>query len=170
MARHSVASKKWRASHRRKPLARIGQVSRWLLMSRSAKPVPSGVWNSSADCARSIRMSACVGPRPPASPFSSAIASSSTVTRQPAFLSCARSASKPARFSFFSAASRSSASGVKGAPGSAAVFSTSPSNASRMSSATSMAAAIRFSGSTGLSALLIARPPRCGAGGPAADR
>ena len=60
------------------------------------------------------------------SPFSSAIASSSTVTRQPAFLSCARSASKPARFSFFSAASRSSASGANGAPGSVAV----PSNQS----------------------------------------
>ena len=39
-------------------------------------------------------MSACVGPRPPASPFSSAMASSSAVTRQPAFFSCARSASK----------------------------------------------------------------------------
>jgi hypothetical protein len=32
-----VASKKKRASHRRKPLLRIGQVSRWPLISRSAK-------------------------------------------------------------------------------------------------------------------------------------
>ena len=31
-------------------------------------------------------MSACVGPRPPASPLSSAMASSSAVTRQPALL------------------------------------------------------------------------------------
>ena len=64
-----VASKKRRASQRRKPLERIGQVSRWPLMSRSAKPVPSGAWNNSADCASSIRMSACVGPRPPVSPL-----------------------------------------------------------------------------------------------------
>ena len=92
-------------------------------------------------------MSACVGPRPPVSPLSSAMASSSAVTRQPAFFSCARSASKAARSSFFSAASRSSTSGAKGAPGSVAVFSTSPSSGSRISSAASMAAAIRFSAS-----------------------
>ena len=165
-----VASKKRRANQRRKPLARIGQVSRWPLMSRSAKPVPSGVWNSSADCASSIRMSACVGPRPPMSPFSSAIASSSAVTRQPAFFNCARSASNAARSSFFSAASRSSARAQTARRDRSAVLSTSPSSGSRMSSAASMAAAIRFSGSTGLSAVLIARPPRCGARGPAADR
>jgi hypothetical protein len=107
------------------------------------------VWNSSADCANSIRMSACVGPRPRASPFSSAMASSSAVTRHPAFFSCARSASKAAGLSFFSVASPSSASGLKGAPGSAAVFSASPSSGSRMSSAASMASAIGFSGSIG---------------------
>ena len=67
-------------------------------------------------------MSACVGPRPPVSPFSSAMASSSAVTRQPAFFSCDRSASKAARSSFFSAASRSSTSGMKGAPGSVGGF------------------------------------------------
>ena len=112
-----VASKKRRASQRRKPLARIGQVSRWPLMSRSAKPVPSGAWNSSADCARSIRISACVGPRPPVSPFSSAMASSSAVTRQPALFNCARSASNAARSSFFSAASRIKSIRCKGRAG-----------------------------------------------------
>src|SRR5262245_29831524 len=35
-------------------------------MPMSAKPVPSGAWNSSAACASSIRISACDGPRPPA--------------------------------------------------------------------------------------------------------
>jgi len=45
---------------------RIGHVSRWPLMSRSAKPVASWVWNSSADCDNPMRMSAC-GPRPPMS-------------------------------------------------------------------------------------------------------
>ena len=98
-------------------------------------------------------MSACVGPRPPVSPLSSAMASSSAVTRQPAFFSCARSASKAARSSFFSAASRSSTSGMKGAPGSVAVFSTSPSSGSRISSAASMAAAIRFSASVSMVAV-----------------
>ena len=58
-------------------------------------------------------MSACVGPRPPLSPFSSAIASSSAVTRHPTLFNCARSASNAARSSFFSAASCSSASGER---------------------------------------------------------
>ena len=69
---------------------------------------PSGAWNSSADCASSIRISACFGPRPPMSPFSSAMALSSAVTRQPAVFNCARSASNAARLSFFNAASRAS--------------------------------------------------------------
>jgi hypothetical protein len=93
----AVASKKRRASQRRKPLARIGQVSRCPLMSRSTKPVPSGVLNSSAVWASSITMSACLGPRPPASPFSSAIASSSAVTRHPAFFSCERTERRSVR-------------------------------------------------------------------------
>ncbi len=74
---------------RRNPLARIGQVSRWPLMSRSAKPVPSG---------------------------------------------CS-SVSKAARSSFLNAASPSKTSRQKGAQGSAAVFSASPSSGSRTSSA-----------------------------------
>jgi hypothetical protein len=56
---------------------RIGHVSRWPLMSRSAKPVASWVWNSSADCDNPMRMSAC-GPRPPMSQFSSNTKSNQT--------------------------------------------------------------------------------------------
>ena len=111
-------------------MERIGHVSLWPLISRSAKPVPSGVWNNSAVCASSIRMSACVGSRPPVPPVSPAMARSSSVTRQPAFFSCVRSVSNAARSSFFSAASRSSISGANGAPGSMAVLSTSPSSGS----------------------------------------
>ena len=46
-------------------------------MSRSAKPAPSGPWNNSAVCERSIRMSAGVGPRPIAEENGDAGASSS---------------------------------------------------------------------------------------------
>ena len=53
----------------------------------------------------------------PLSPLSSAMASSSAVTRQPAFFSCARSASKAARSSFFSAASRFQHFGREGRAG-----------------------------------------------------
>lgn len=101
-------------------------------------------------------MSACVGPRPPVSPLSAAIALSSAVTRQPAFFSCARSTSNAARSSFFRVASDSRTSGTKGAHGSVAFFSISPSSGSRMSSAASMAAAIRASGSI-RSSVLISR-------------
>ena len=164
-----VASKKRRASQRRKPLARIGQVSRWPLMSRSAKPVPSGAWNSSADCARSIRMSACVGPRPPVSPFSSAMASSSAVTRQPALFNCARSASNAARSSFFSAASRTRASGAKGAPGSVGSPLDQP-----FQRIADVLGRIDGGGDKVLGfvrvVVLIARPPRCGTRGPPACR
>ena len=58
---------------------------------------------------------------PARSPFSSAMASSSAATRQPAFLRFERNSSNAARSSFFSAASRSRTSGVKGAPGSAPI-------------------------------------------------
>jgi hypothetical protein len=63
--RPRFASKKRRASQRRNPLPRIGQISLWPLMSISAKPMLSGAWNSSAVRASSIRMSACFGRRPP---------------------------------------------------------------------------------------------------------
>jgi hypothetical protein len=76
------------------------------------------------------------------SPFSSAMASSSAVTRHPAFFSCERSASKAARLSDLSDARASSASGMKGAPGSAAVFSANPVSGSGISSASPMAAVI----------------------------
>ncbi len=147
-ARRRVSSKKRRASQRRKPLARIGQVSRWPLMSRSAKPVPSGVWNSSAVCARSIRISACVGPRPPVSPFSSAMASSSAVTRHPAFFSCDRSASKAARLSCLQRGERFQRFGHEGRAGIGGGLLGQPASGSGISSAASMASAIRFSGST----------------------
>ncbi len=160
-----VASKYLRASQRRKPLARIGQVSRWPLMSMSAKPVLSGVWNSSADCVSSIRMSACVGPRPPVSRLSAAIASSSAVIRQPAFFNCARSTSNAARSPFFRAARASGTSGTKGALGSVVVFSTSPSSGLRISSAASMAVAIVASGPIG-SSVLISHARLCGTRGP----
>jgi hypothetical protein len=163
-----VSSKKHRTSQRRKPLARIGQVSRWPLMSRSAKPVPSGAWNSSAAFARSIRMSACFGPRPPGTPLSSAIASSIAVTRHPAFFNCARSASKAARSSRLSVARRSSTSAAKTAPGSETVLSRRPSSGSRTSSTAAMAA--RTASLPSSSEGLIARPPRCKASGAAADR
>ena len=152
-----VSSKNCRASQRRKPLVRTGQVSRWTLIITSAKAVPSEEWNSSAAPARSIRMSACVGPRPP-SPVSSAMASSSAVTRHPAFLSRARKASKAARSSFFRSTSRSSTSGVNAAPGSSADFSTKPSSGSGISSAASMASRIGFRSPFSISSL-IARPP-----------
>jgi hypothetical protein len=37
-----------------------------LALQEIKKRVPSGEWNSSADCASPIRMLACFGPRPPA--------------------------------------------------------------------------------------------------------
>ena len=96
-------------------------------------------------CASSIRTSACVRRRPTLSPFSSSMASSSAVTRQPRVFNCARSASNAARSSFFIATSRSSTSGANGAPGSLAAFSNNPSSGSRMSLAASVAAAMRVS-------------------------
>jgi hypothetical protein len=88
-------------------------------MSRSANPVPSGARNSAALPPRSIRMLAGVDPRPPTSPFSIAIASSISATRQN-FSSLDRNDSKAGRSSFFSAASRFSILGLKAALGSTA--------------------------------------------------
>ena len=62
----------------------------------SATAAPSAEWKRSAAPKRLIRTSACVGLRPLA-PVSSAMASSRAVTRQPACLRRARTASKAAR-------------------------------------------------------------------------
>ena len=149
-----VASKKRRASQRRKPLVRTGQVSRWPLTTRSAKAVASGLWNNSASWASSISRSACFGPRPLSSPASSARASSSAVTRQPVRLSWARRPSNRARSSRRKATSASSTSGANGAPGSASVRASRSSSRSWTSSASSTAAQIRSSG-----ALFMLHPP-----------
>ena len=139
-----VLSKKRRVSQRRKPSERIGHVFRWPPMWRSANPIPAAVWNSSADCAISIKMSACLGRAPPTSPpLAATMASSSAVTRQPAFFRFERDTSKAAGSTFLSAVGRSSISGAKAAPALVAVRAASPSKGSLKSSAASIAAAIR---------------------------
>ena len=139
-------------------------------MSRSAKPVPSGAWNSSADCARSIRMSACVGPRPPVSPFSSAMASSSAVTRQPAFFNCARSASNAARVVLLQRREPLQRVGRKGRAGIGRGPLDQP--VQRIADVLGRVdgGGDQVLGFDRIVGALIARPPRCGARGPSAYR
>ena len=98
-------------------------------------------------------------PAPAAVPLSPASASSSAVTRQPAFFSCCAQRLEGGRTSCLSSASRSSTSGVNGAPGSSLVLSTSPSSGSWTSSAPSMVSAIVSSAVWFSSSIIDPLPP-----------
>ena len=115
-------------------------------------------------------MSACVGPRPPASPLSSAMASSSAVTRQPAFLSCERSSLEGRAIFLLQRREPFQHLGCKGRAGIGCGFlDQSFQRIGDILGRVDGVTAIRFSDSFVWSPF-IARSPRCGARGPSARR